>query len=163
MRRTRTLMRRLPATGVLAATALLALALGVACGGEDSAPSSAEKSPARIDIPEVEPEAEQSHAELEQNKLPASYPKDLPTFPGAAPTTSMLVPNGTGMVMFSASSPVDEVAAYYAKALPEHGWTVDKTSNDGKRIQASKDKRSATLSIEAGDDGSQIAVVLSGA
>jgi hypothetical protein len=163
MRSKRTLERPCPTRGALAASCLLALALGLACGGEDSAtPAPSEPSPAKIEIPQVEVE-EPGYAEVALGRLPADYPKDLPTFPGAQPTTSMLIPGGTGMVVFSASSPVDEVAAFYAKALPEQGWTVKQTSDDGKRIQAAKDKRSATVSIEAGGDGAEIAVVLGGA
>jgi hypothetical protein len=163
MRSTCTQERRVPVRGALAATGLLALALGLACGGEDSAaPMAAGEAPARIEIPEVVVE-EPGSAEVAQNELPRDYPADLPTFPGAKPTTSMLIPGGTGMVVFSAASPVEEVSAFYAKALPEQGWTVKQTSEDGKRIQASKDQRSATVSIESGADGSEIAVVLGGA
>jgi hypothetical protein len=162
MRSIRTLERRFPAWGALATSGLLALALGLACGGEESSTPTAEQAPAKIEIPQVEME-EPVHAEVQQGNLPADYPKDLPIFPGAEPTTSMLVPGGTGMVVFSASSPAKEVAAFYTKALPEQGWTVEGTSHDGKRIQAAKDQRSATVAIEDGADGVEIAVLLGGA
>jgi hypothetical protein len=84
-------------------------------------------------------------------------------FPGSETKTAMLIPSGTGLVVFSSSSSADEVAAYYAKTLPEQGWDVNVTSEDGRRLQASKDTRSATVSIDSGDDGAEIAVVLGGA
>lgn len=146
----------------LLAAGLLALSLGLACGGDET-PAGGESAAAKIDIPAVAEPQEPVPAQIDDAKLPDDYPKDLPTFPGAKPTVSMLVPGGSGMILLSADSPVDDVTAFYARALPEQGWNVDKSADDGKHLEVSKDARTATVTIEESAEGAQIAVLLGGA
>ena len=165
MRPIRTLQRRFPGfQHVVATSGLACLALALACGGEEaSTPADAGDAGAAAKIEIPMPEAEEPiMAEIAHGELPAGYPTDLPTFPGAETKTSMVIPGGTGLVVFTTKDPVEEVAAYYAKALVEQGWSVGETSDDGMRMHAQKDSRTATVSIESADDETEIAIVLGG-
>ena len=165
MRPIGTLQRRFPGfQHVVATSGLACLALALACGGEEaSTPADAGDAggAAKIEIPVPEAE-EPTVANIADGELPAGYPTDLPTFPGAETTTSMVIPGGTGLVVFSTKDPVEEVAAYYAKALVEQGWSVDTTSDDGMRMHAQKDSRTATVSIDRVANQTEIAIVLGG-
>ena len=161
MRSTLTPYRRFPLfqAGLLLGLTT-ALAFGLACGGDDSSTTATGATP-QIEIP-VQEDEPAIIAELGSGALPPGYPADLPTFPGAATKTSMMIPGGTGLVVFSASEPVEDVLAFFSEQLPVSGWSVDSTSEDGKRIHASKDTRNVTVLVDQVTDHTEISVVLGG-
>lgn len=137
------------------------LAFGLACGGDDSGTETATSVTPQIEIP-VQQDEPAVAVELGSGTLPPGYPADLPAFPGAATKTSMMIPGGTGLVVFSASEPVEDVLAFFSEQLPVSGWSVDSTSEDGKRIHASKDTRNVTVVVDQVTDHTEISVVLGG-
>jgi hypothetical protein len=137
--------------------AVLALSW-VACGGSDEpAPNAAPEPGAAAPAPEPE-----IPAEIVRGELPKEYPADLPMYPGATPTTSLLA-GGTGLIVLSATAPAADVLAHYRNELPSQGWTVDEVTEDPASISAHKGGRTARISISPSDEGStEIGVAIEG-
>jgi hypothetical protein len=161
-------IRTLPWRSALSIVALIGLAaalpLALACGGEDSTPAESaggSGDAAQIEIPEVEI-PEDVPVEVTMGAMPEGYPSDLPTYPGATPTSSMLVPGGTGMLVLSSKQPADAVFAFYQKELPAQGWSVDEVVEDAMVVKASKGDRAATVKIGSAADATEIAIILAG-
>lgn len=153
--------------GLLAA--LTALALG--CGGSDeggeatpgATPAATGEAPETptAGTTTIQGEYASEAAEIARGQLPQDYPSDLPVYPGAQPTTSMMV-GGSGLIVLSSNAPVADVLAHYREALPSQGWTVDSVSEKPGRLSAHKESRSATISISEGKNGTEIGVALKG-
>lgn len=162
MRPIRNQLLRFPLRIITLAGLTAGLSVVVACGGEESTPAPAAEGgdAAKIEIPEGEavPDAP---VQIETGQMPEGYPADLPTYPGAEPTSSMLA-GGTGLLVLSSKEPADAVFAFYEKELPAQGWSVDEAAADMMRIQTSKGKQSATIKIGSAADHTEIAIVLSG-
>jgi hypothetical protein len=142
--------------GLLCAT----LALALACGDKTEtntptatpgAEGAAATPPADAGVP----------AELVKGDLPKDYPSDLPIFPGATPTTSLMA-GGSGLIVLSTTAPVADVLAHYREQLPSAGWTVDEVGEDPGRISTHKGGRSATISISEGSEGTEIGIAIEG-
>src|SRR5262249_1805576 len=90
--------RMLKARVVGSICAVLALSLGCGDRGQPGAPPSTPTTGADAMAPEPETPAEIVHGEL-----PKDYPTDLPLYPGATPTTSLLA-GGSGLIVLSATA-----------------------------------------------------------
>lgn len=156
-----------PARRMVGLAALVLLAIGpVACGGGNEKPaatgaaSQAEGSEAKPAMPEhgAAAKAEQQ-AELLQGSLPKGFPSDIPVYPGATAQNALSLP-GTSFVTFSSSTSADDVLAYYRRALQEKGWSVRDGQAGG--LEASKDQRHVLVKADATDEGSDIAMSITG-
>jgi hypothetical protein len=153
--------------GLLCAGLLLALA----CGGkeeETKAPDAAATTPSAT--PAAQPsegaaatpqEDSGIPAEVVNGDLPKDYPKDLPVYPGSAPTTSLMA-GGSGLIVLNTNAPAAAVLSHYRDELPNQGWTVDEVGEDPPRITAHKDSRNATISITESSEGTEIGIAIEG-
>jgi len=177
-------MKRLWTLALVTGLAALASACSDTCGGHEGktaakpaapAPTAAAPSPAAPGEPTApsankppgwHPKSEEAYekmkaaqptAQVTQGTLPENFPKDLPIYPDAKPTTSMMV-SGQGLVVLDSAAPVSDVLAQYRESLPAQGWTVDsvKEAAGGAKafVKAHKEDRSTTISINTAKDGS---------
>ena len=139
-----------------------ALALAIACGDNMESNTPTAGTPAAEGTPEATPPADAGMpAELVKGELPKDFPSDLPVFPGATPTTSLMA-GGSGLIVLSATAPAADVLSHYREQLPAQGWTVDDVGEDPGRISAHKGGRSATISITEGTEGTEIGIAIEG-
>jgi len=172
------IQRRVIAAGAIG---LAALFVG-ACGGEKETPnrSSLEKALDALP-PEERPKIERGEsgeiryegqtqsgeryvAQLGGHvTMPASFPADLPLYPGAVPFSAMETGGGTTIVSLDSEDQAPQVAGFYEDRLPASGWKIeDDLSLGGKRVlTASKGDLKVVVQIEGIEKGSRIAFLLS--
>jgi hypothetical protein len=146
-----------------------ALALALACGDKEEAAAPAATAPSPAATPGAQPEAAAPTpsedpgipAEVVQGDLPKDFPEDLPVYPGASPTTSLMA-GGSGLIVLNTNAPVAAVLSHFRDQLPAQGWTVDEVGEDPPRVVAHKGSRSATISISEGAEGTEIGIALEG-
>jgi hypothetical protein len=139
--------------------AALALALALACG--DKTETNTPTTPGAEGAAATPPEDAGVPAEMVKGELPKDYPSDLPIFPGATPTTSLMA-GGSGLIVLGTTAPVADVLAHYREQLPAQGWTVDEVGEDPGRISTHKGGRTATISISEGSEGTEIGIAIEG-
>ena len=100
----------------------------------------------------------------ENAKIPDSFPKDVPVFPGAKPT---LVTTDTKSEMFSVSlttaDTFENVGTYYKKELAANGWKEEQTMTQSgdqpmQMLTYTKENRSVMVTITR--DGANTALAL---
>jgi hypothetical protein len=82
--------------------------------------------------------------------LPEGFPKDVPVYPGARVTASLVTPGTTGHVAtFETSEWPDDVAKFYAGKLA--GWTtaMDMKTEDGHTLLMKSPDGKRTLTLAA--------------
>jgi hypothetical protein len=157
--------------GLTGAVAVFQLGCG-RCGGESGKPASQAAAPPPAaavqpaapheeDVQTQTDQGEPEKAEIAEGQLPKDYPSDLPIYPGAKPTTSMLV-GGSGLVVLNSDASVADILAHYREDLPAKGWTVDNVSESPARIEAHKGTRTASISISQSGSGTEIGLALTG-
>lgn len=87
-------------------------------------------------------------------KLPESFPKDVPVYPGAEVGMSF-AQSDTYSVQLSTTDAMDKVAAYYKKELAANGWAEKQTLNQGgdnpmQTVSCEKSDRNLTVMIMGG-------------
>ncbi len=101
-------------------------------------------------------------------KIPETFPKDFPVYPGATVTSSLSgaesgKANGFWLTLSTKDS-VDAVAAFYKKQFADNGWVVGSTytSGDTSTQTVTKSTWNGSLAItSAGNSGeTQIVIIL---
>jgi len=143
--------------GCFAALLIALTALALACGKSEDKKASAIPAPSGTAATGPSDETipggpGELPAEIAQGELPKDFPSDLPIYPGAKPTTAMMV-GGSGLVVLNSPASIADVLAHYREELPKQGWTVDEVSESPGRVAAHKGKRTATISISQGEGG----------
>ena len=132
-------------------------ALATACGSGES-----ETAPSPGSAPEASgaaPASDTTPAVL-SDSLPADYPSDLPAYPGAVPGKALGIPGTAMLVTFETQDPASDVVAYLARELDEQGWKVNE---EGGRLEASKDARTANFRFDpSARGGTTISVSIAG-
>jgi hypothetical protein len=84
--------------------------------------------------------------------LPANFPQDTPTYPGAIVTMNTSSPDGM-MVMFKTNDSTDKVKEFYEGKLKEQGWEQQASMNtpQGVTIVNKKGERELSVNILGGD------------
>lgn len=90
--------------------------------------------------------------------IPANFPKDVPLYPNAKPSTSWssTAQNNQGvMVSLETSDLKSKVTDFYDKELPKNGWVVDSTTktNDGAMYVIKKNNRDGWVTVSADSNG----------
>jgi hypothetical protein len=86
-------------------------------------------------------------------KLPDDYPKDVPVAPNVKIVMSTSVNNAETQgvnLMLESTDTLDNLVAFYKKAIADNGWTIDSTtalSAEMTMFGASKDKRQLAVQI----------------
>lgn len=153
-------MKKACFAGLLSALTALALA----CGGSDENKGGATSGATGTEPSDttVQGASGDMPAEIAQGEMPKDYPSDLPIYPGATPTTAMMV-GGSGLIILSSQASIADVLAHFREQLPVQGWTVDEVSESPGRVAAHKGGRTATISISQGESGNtEIGVALEG-
>lgn len=102
--------------------------------------------------------------ELELPEAGGEPPTDVPVFPGNQEDRLA----SSSFVSYNAASDVDEVANFYATAMPANGWVLSSASSDdlaGSRLyHFTKGERSARLSITPvpGTGGTVVLILITG-
>ena len=146
------------------------LTLAVACSGAESeapgdAAPQAEATPAEtLGNQTVIDTGSGQAAETASEALPKGFPSDLPMFPDAMLTASLIDPGEGSLVRWSSEAALADVSSFYQAKLPSQGWIVSDASETRKmtRIQASKGGRKATVMIRRPGDLTEIAITLEG-
>lgn len=150
----------------------VALALLAACGRDEAAPPPAAAPTAPAPTPPAaapEPEAARPPAppepgivrELTQDgremvtergrdiPLPASFPRDVPPFPGASATMVRTVGDDSVMALFEATAPAEEVIGFYREELEREGWKIQGEAEipQRKMLMAMKGARRVSLLV----------------
>jgi hypothetical protein len=165
--------------GCVWALAILALTFGpLACGDSEDSPGKAPAAEAgasddasedgraargeRISRADPPGTANSGSDALEAVALPESFPTDVPIFPDATPTASLVKEGGDSVVSLNTAAPAPEVFDYYRAALENRGWDIEsETAGDiqGALIMK-KGARTATVLILASHAGTQIVLTV---
>lgn len=106
--------------------------------------------------------------DIGSNKVPDTFPKDFPIYPGAKVTSSLSgaeagKSNGFWLTMSTTDS-VDTVTAFYKTQLANSGWTIESTytANDTTTETVKKGDMSGSLAIsrDASSKETQIVIIL---
>jgi hypothetical protein len=94
--------------------------------------------------------------------LPEDFPADLPVMPGAKAITVSRSRTEGLYVMWQASSPAQEVVAFYKQKLAADGWVIEREMDLGsqKMLIVGKDDREANVMVGGADDQVQIVLRL---
>lgn len=104
-----------------------------------------------------------------KNQLPAGWPSDAPSYPGAtisfsgqSNATANNPESGMGVTL-TTTNPADRVVAYYKDSLTQQGWTItdDVTANGASVLAATKDTRRFSVSVNANEGQTTIVAALS--
>jgi hypothetical protein len=165
----------------LGVTALAALCLA-ACGRKEETPKPSSMEEAMAGLPpEQRPKIERGEngairyeGQTEKGEtyvaqmggkvsMPASFPADLPLYPGAVPYSAMETSGGNTIIGLDTPDGAPEIYGFYEDRLPASGWKIDSELNvGGKRVlTAIKGKLKAVIQIEGTDKGTRIAFMLS--
>lgn len=148
--------------GIVLATGLATAGLACGAGEEEPTAPTATPTPAAGSPTPAAPQAGSAEIEQTVGELPKAYPSDLPVYPGADPENSMLIAGMGGIVTFATDASPEEVFGYYQEQLPEQGWSIESTSENPKRIRASKGDRRVNLSTQTREDGTEISLAIEG-
>jgi hypothetical protein len=104
--------------------------------------------------------------DIGSNKLPDTFPKDFPVYPGSK-VTAVLSGTEQGKssgfwVTLTTPDSLDKVTAYYKTGLKTNGWTetASYTSGDTTTQTVSKGVYSGTIGITRGADSSETEIVI---
>jgi hypothetical protein len=94
-----------------------------------------------------------------EGKMPADFPADVHVYSGASVVSSFSTPSGVNLTLKSSAAPKD-VAARYAAAMKDKGWTATSTTDMGDMIMLvfDKDDRKANVVVMAENGASTINV-----
>jgi len=99
-----------------------------------------------------------------ENKIPETWPKDAPVYPGAKVLISGQNTDGDKGISLSLSDSdsSDMIFKYYTDELKNQGWDVTTTSTTpyGNVLEATKDTRTFNVVIMSSDSSSQITSVV---
>ncbi|MBI4223687.1 MAG: hypothetical protein HY609_02035, partial [Deltaproteobacteria bacterium] len=96
------------------------------------------------------------------DKLPVWIPKDLPIFPSATITSSMVLgPSKSVLAMVNA--PPEEVVTYYQGEMASKGWSEVSSSRDegSFEIKFRRDQQTAIIEVRATEEKKTVALNLS--
>ncbi len=93
--------------------------------------------------------------------LPESFPKDVPTYPGAKVTANVTVNDGV-QVSFQTPDSATKVVDFYAEKLKAGGFTMETTMNTeaSSMVTAKKDKRTVMVMAGRESDGTRITLMV---
>lgn len=104
--------------------------------------------------------------DIGSNKLPDTFPKDFPQYPGAKVVSSLSgskagSTNGA-WVMFSTKDQADRVVVFYTNSLKSGGWTTDSTTNMGNAttMTVTKGNLTGSLVISADSEKKETGIVV---
>lgn len=104
--------------------------------------------------------------DIGSNKVPDTFPKDFPLYPGAKVTSSLSgaeagKSNGFWLTMTTADS-VDKVNAFYKSMLATSGWTIASTftANDTTTQTMSKGSYNGTLAVSKDTNTKETQIVI---
>lgn len=147
---------------ISAATAAAAGLLLPGCGGESQETSKASGTDASWKVESTPSPGKEGAAPRPMaasstptsTELPASFPEDVPQYPGAK-IKGVRASAGEGLsVSFVSRDDVDKVASFYADTFAARGWATDiRRTPDGQAIFADKGDRTASAIVRSGDGG----------
>ena len=111
-------------------------------------------------------ETEEGSARIGTQSMPADWPEDVPSYPGATVSYSASMNPQTGKpgmaVVLASTDAIAKVAAYYKTELASRGWTVDTAMEaTGTSIfSAKKDDRTISLLIAEADGQTTITMAI---
>lgn len=81
--------------------------------------------------------------------LPIEFPEDLPIYPSARLTWSVVQSENSGYIVLEVNSPPSQITKYYEENLVKLGWTIEAKSSDGKNssFSAVKNNKASTIGI----------------
>ena len=96
--------------------------------------------------------------------LPKDWPTDAPVYTGATVQYSMATNPANGQpgsaVILQTKDSADTVAAFYAKALKDNGWTVEGTMQAGGATIVGASKGDRAISIAIGSTEGQTTITI---
>jgi type II secretory pathway pseudopilin PulG len=107
-----------------------------------------------------------STVDIGSNKLPDSFPKDFPVYPGSKVTSaasgSEKGQGNTLWVTFSTGDSVDKVSTYYKSKLASSGWETTGTYQVGEGVTQSvtKGSWSGTVAVAREGDAKETSIVV---
>jgi hypothetical protein len=101
----------------------------------------------------------------EDAKVPSSFPKDVPLYPGAQPMAAMSAGSEGTMVTFKTDESQQDIFDFYTKQLAEQGWEVSDGESFGGQLglEGLKGSRKTTVSISGTKGDSRISVIVTDA
>jgi len=145
---------------------LLAATLVLACGGDektielDDGAFTIEGEGEGFRILGENEEIGEISAQLgEEAKIPDSFPKDVPPYPGASVIVGM-VAAGVGMLTLQTGDDPEKVTAFYRENLEEEGWRLSPEMElQGQRVLAFE-KGARNGAVQVSREGSDTTVVI---
>lgn len=150
-------MRTAGSTGHAAAGWTLLACLLVCCGREPPAAPGPDADPGAAEIAARTPSMGAAVRPVESTqipiRIPAGFPRDLPTYRGAQPVAALDGGDEFAMVVYEVSDPVATIVAWLEREYAASGWTVEAAPvmDEQRVLLASKGDRS--LAATVGPDG----------
>lgn len=94
----------------------------------------------------------------ENAKIPETFPKDVPQYPGMTPTVVQITPEQQMfMVHAKTTDPVAKVAEFYKKQCADQGWTeqMNLSQDNMQMLSYLKDKRMLNVNV-ATEEGATV-------
>ncbi len=104
--------------------------------------------------------------DIGSNKVPDTFPKDFPIYPGAKVTSSLsgaeAGENSGFWLTMTSSDSVEKVTAFYKTELAKKGWKVDSTfsANNTVTETVSKSGWTGSLAITKDEDATETQIVI---
>jgi hypothetical protein len=92
-------------------------------------------------------------------KIPDSFPKDIPTYPGASVLAGM-VAGGGGMVTLQTGDDPEDVSAFYRENLAKEGWNLTPEMDLGGQRVLAFEKGDRNGAVQVSREGSDTTVVI---
>ena len=95
-------------------------------------------------------------------KVPSSFPKDVPLYPGAKPMAAMTAAGEGTMVTFKTTESQQKIYEFYQSKLGDQGWEIGEEESFGGQLGlvATKDNRKVTVSISGTKGDSRISLIV---
>jgi len=100
-------------------------------------------------------------------KLPESFPKDVPVYPGAKPTlVSTMAGNETFTANFDIADTLENVSAYYKKELAANGWKEQQVISQAgdqpmQMLNYTKEERMVMVTVTRDGDKTVLSLMVS--
>ncbi len=139
---------------------VITLSLGAVACGRSAEPEGAAKPGVSQEGDKIKIKGDQGEIVIDPEgaELPDEWPSDLPSFPKAKVTNTIVGAGAANMLMavFETGKSVAQVKDFYAEQLPENGWEVTYQAEVGSGsviITAKKDARVASVSAAKDPEG----------
>ena len=145
---------------------LLALLVGLACGGDPEEPvasSGGSESGEEVTWSGETEEGEVYEAQIGgEVEVPNDFPSDIPLYPASTPMASLDAGDHGRVLALTTSEAPEDVFEFYRTELPKQGWSIENEAAFGEQyvLGVAKETRTASVTIAVGGGQTRVAIAL---